>query len=120
MSLQICECGGTFVPGGDLRYPTLGAKSVRQGWGTHTYGLPGQTIPDERLLGCDFALSFAGLVGYLQVVLHAEDAGDSIGAHVSHLLVGLAVDDAVELDIAILHRNANGLGGIDGVLVKSG
>jgi len=54
---------------------------------------------------------FRRLVGDLQVVGDAEDATDAVGADIGCVLVGLAIHDAVQFDMAILHRDADGLGG---------
>jgi len=56
-------------------------------------------------------LLLSRLVGYLEVVLYAEDAGDAVGAHVGHVLVSLRVDHSVEFHFAVLDGDADGLAG---------
>src|ERR1035438_7249373 len=60
----------------------------------------------------------AWLVCYLQIVLYAEDAGDPVGADEGRLFVALAIDNAIQLDVTVLHRDADGLGGVDGIPVQ--
>src|SRR6202522_3981372 len=79
-------------------------------------GLPKSELPP--LLDRSLLLTFRGLVGHLQVVLHAENPGDAIGTHESHFLVGLCIDNAIQFHMAVLYGDADGLGGIDRVLVQ--
>src|ERR1035438_8965504 len=63
-------------------------------------------------------LALTGLVGNLQIVLYAENTGDAVGADERDFLVALGIDNAIELDVPVLHRDADGLGGVDRVLVE--
>src|SRR5215469_9352467 len=90
-------------------------KEKPQGWGTETCGRTKRAETSFRknetatdwgpwpLLSrnADLLLRFRGLVGYLDVVLDAEDAGNAVGANVRSVFVGLGVDHAVELNVAI-------------------
>src|SRR5580692_1659222 len=51
------------------------------------------------------------LSGHLQVVLHLEDSGNAVGAQKSDILVRLGVHRAIEFHVAVLHRDADWLGG---------
>ena len=63
-------------------------------------------------------LLLRGLACNLEVVVYAEDSGNGVGSDAGDVFVGLRVDHAVQLHMAILHRNANRLFGIDGVPVQ--
>src|SRR5580658_2415070 len=102
-------CGKGASGGRDSCYPTLATKTkTSRGWGTQI----------SCLLRDNLVLSFSGLVGDLQVILHAEDAGDGVGADEGDFLVGLVVDRAVEPNIAVLHGDADGLCRVNGVLAQ--
>src|SRR5580658_4694952 len=77
--------------------------------------------PVLRTTNCELfllLLRLRRLAGHLQVILHAEDAGDAVGAQKSCLLVGLRVNRSVEFHVSVLHRDADRLFGVDGVLVE--
>ncbi len=46
--------------------------------------------------------------------------GTAVGANARRILVRLAVDDSVQRDVAVLHRDTDGLRGINRVLVQRG
>jgi len=62
--------------------------------------LPWRDIP---LLAGLLLRSFAGLSGYLQIVLHAEDSRDSICPQKRGVFVCLRVDRSIELHVPVLY-----------------
>jgi len=87
-------------------HPTLSAKNAER-----------KGLQNRRLLSGDL-FGFGGLVGHLEVVLDREDAGHAVCLDEGDILVGLVVDYAIELNMAVLHGDADRLGGVDGVLVQ--
>ena len=63
-------------------------------------------------------LLFRRLTGDFKVVFYAKDSGNAVGSDASNVLVGLRVDYAVKLHMAVLHRDADRFFGIDGVPVQ--
>ena len=72
-------------------------------------GEDGPTHNGELLL----LFRFARLTGYLEVVLDAEYARNAVGPKVGGIFVRLGIDNAVELNVPVLHGNADGLGRVD-------
>src|SRR5271154_204529 len=56
---------------------------------------------------------------YLEVVGYFEDTGNRVRADASSIFVALVDDNAEERHIAVLHRDTDRLGRIDGVLVQA-
>src|ERR1700761_9684317 len=62
---------------------------------------------ESRLLLCGRLL--VRFVGNLQIVLHTKDAGDLVSAQISSIFFRLVIHYAIELHVAVLHRDADRL-----------
>jgi hypothetical protein len=109
---QFCEDCGGLVEGkfeGALRarFPPFPSAAANGEGG-------GPAVVRER----GGLLLLGRLAGNLKVVFHAEDSGYGVCANASRVFVGLRVDHAVKLHMAILHRDADRLFRIHGVPVQ--
>src|ERR1700678_2551552 len=101
MCVDACSWRGDWwKPRSQNRILTPATKTCRRG--PRDLGHPHCGIVDLLLLlSYNLVLAFSGLVGDLQIILHAEDAGDGVGADERHFLVGLVLNHAIEFHVPV-------------------